>query len=379
MEISSQSSGRLQRPLWLSEYIPELDGLRGIAVASVVIYHCHAKLDGTFLLSIAQWGWAGVNLFFVLSGFLITGIILDSPAEAPFFKNFYARRALRLWPVYALLLLLHYFIVPIVFGNWAWGWQEAKHAPWFVYLLFLQNIATVTIPGTIGPTWSLAIEEQYYVVWAPLARAFKTRALLVFLIAAAVGSPLLRYLNIAGFTKTHTLLHLDGIAIGSLIAVIVRAWPASRAIWRGAGRAIIAVGVPGAFYFLYRGSAFSDSFLALLFGGMLLCAITSSGERSLYPLVLKFRGLAFLGKISYGLYMTHILTFSVIGAFDRAMEPHGIRGNLAVVAVRLVLSVAVAAALWHGFEKPVLGLKRYFKIGSRPAEPLKLPALAATD
>ena len=86
----------MSRPQWLPQYIPALDGLRGIAVSLVIIYHCHTKLGDGLLSRFAEYGWAGVNLFFVLSGFLITGIIIEGREDAHFFRNFYARRALRI-------------------------------------------------------------------------------------------------------------------------------------------------------------------------------------------------------------------------------------------------------------------------------------------
>jgi peptidoglycan/LPS O-acetylase OafA/YrhL len=93
---------QIQRPSWLPAYIPELQGLRGIAVLLVFVYHCHPRLTGTFVYGASLWGWVGVNLFFVLSGFLITSILLESRGKPRYFRNFYGRRALRIWPVYIL-------------------------------------------------------------------------------------------------------------------------------------------------------------------------------------------------------------------------------------------------------------------------------------
>lgn len=364
------------RPSWLPGFIPELDGLRGLAIITVVVYHCHERLLGTPLHAIAQWGWAGVNLFFVLSGFLITGIILESRNDPRFFRNFYARRSLRIWPVYVLLLALNYVILPLIFGGFWWTWSLVKTAPWLYYALFIQNLFPIVLPGAIGPTWSLAIEEQYYVVWAPLARFLRSRYLMLILVLVIIGSPWMRASNTGFLTKTHTLIHLDGIAFGSLIAVGLRTFDWSRAVWRGLGRSFIAVGLSASLYFLSRGSAFSDSALALLFGGMLLAAMTSTGEQTIYTMALKFRPIAFYGRISYGLYMMHILTFAMIGAFDRSMDSHGTAGNLAVVAVRLILSTLVATALWYGFEKPILKLKHRFSGARGSVQPIAATAKA---
>lgn len=346
--------------LRLPSHIPELDGLRGLAIALVLVYHCHPKLESTHLDVIAQWGWIGVNLFFVLSGFLITGIIADSREDPRFFRNFYARRALRIWPVYVLILLLNYFFVPLIFGNFWWGVHEMRSAPWLHYIFFVQNLFFIALPGTLGPTWSLAIEEQFYVFWAPFARSFRNRTLVPFLIAVLIASPFIRLANFSFFTKTHTLTHLDGLAIGSLIALGLRTFDLPRVALRRLANAGLLLGAFGVILMLLHGSAFTDSLLALGFGGMLLSALLVTGERTWYARALTARPLNYLGTISYGLYMVHILCFVVIGAFDLKMEMFGVWGDLAVVAVRISLSIAAATLLWYGFERPILKLKRYF-------------------
>ncbi len=132
------SSHEHQRPTWLPAYIPELQGLRGLAVLAVVVYHCHPRLAGTVLYYLSLWGWAGVNLFFVLSGFLITSILLEARDKENYFRNFYARRALRIWPVYLLVLAVCYANAPWFIGPSVW--DAVKTAPWWAYLFFLQNL-----------------------------------------------------------------------------------------------------------------------------------------------------------------------------------------------------------------------------------------------
>jgi peptidoglycan/LPS O-acetylase OafA/YrhL len=346
----------------LPQYIPALDGLRGIAVLLVVFYHCHTKLGDGWLCHFAEYGWAGVNLFFVLSGFLITGIIIEGRDDVHFFRNFYARRALRIWPVYVLLLLLNYILVPCLLEhNPQHAWRITSTAPWLYYTLFIQNLFALALPGPIGPTWSLAIEEQFYLVWAPIARRVSLRHLAIILVAAFVASPAIRAWNTGLLTPTHTLIHLDGLAIGSLIAVLLRTDTFSKPVWRRLGLAGMALGVFGVGLMLYRGTAFADTFLALGFGGMLIAAIVSEPGSSLYTRALCAWPLKSIGTVSYGLYMTHILVFVVIGNFELRMLRYGAWGNLAVVVTRIVLSLAFAALLWVGFEKPILRLKRRFE------------------
>lgn len=352
----------LQRPKWLSSHIPELDGLRGLAIVWVVLYHCHDKVIGTPLFAIAQWGWAGVNLFFVLSGFLITGILLDSRAKSEsagqFFRDFYARRLLRIWPVYVLVLFLVYFGVPLIFGvPWL---ATAKAAPWLRYAFFVQNLSMVPLPGTLGPTWSLAIEEQYYLLWAPLARWLRPRVLLVLLLSVFLSSPFLRLGLSGAVSRTHTLIHLDGIALGSLMALLLRLMPFAQATWRKIAPVTAVSGGAALLYASHRFPAALDSGFALLFSGIVLAAIAFSGRHGVFTSPWRLSLLRFYGRISYGLYMIHILVFALLGNIDLTLERHGMNGNLEIVAIRFVVSTLAASALWYGFEKPILRLKRYF-------------------
>ena len=348
----------IQRPTWLPSYIPELQGLRGIAVLAVVIYHCHPRFEGTWIAYASLWGWAGVNLFFVLSGFLITSILLEARDKEKYFRNFYGRRALRIWPVYVLVLAVVYLEAPWFIGPTIL--DAVKTAPWLAYIFFVQNLFHLALPPAIGPTWSLAIEEQYYFLWAPLVRFLRRpRSLALLLTVALVGSPLMRRTHLAWITPTHTLTHLDGIAWGSLLALGLYTLPVSRRVWLWIGVGAIPVGFWGAAT-VAGGTAFLDSALAVGFAGAVLAAITFTGARNPLSVVLRQGPLAFYGRISYGLYMTHIMVFIYFGWFDRNMDRYGIPGNLAVVAFRLVASTAVATALWYGFESRILRLKRFF-------------------
>jgi peptidoglycan/LPS O-acetylase OafA/YrhL len=349
----------------MPNFIPAFDGLRGVAILAVVLYHCHPRLQGTFLDRFVVWGWSGVSLFFVLSGFLITGIILDSGASPHFYSNFYARRFLRIWPVYWLLLFLFYFFFPFLFSGYRWMLHDIAAAPWVFLLFFVQNLWPITLPGAIGPTWSLAIEQQFYLFWTPVARHLPPRWLLLAATTMLAASLLLRLFYGNFFTPTNTLTHLDGLAIGSLVATALRVvrWPI--AIWKWIARAALAVGVAGVAIMLHHGSAFTDTLLAVGFGGMLLAALLgqAASRPTFYCRALTLRPLLFVGKISYGLYVTHILVFSILGGYvDKPLDRFGIPGNLAIVVIRLVASIGFAALMWIRFEKPILGLKRYFKV-----------------
>ncbi len=349
---------RTQRPDWLPSQLPELDGLRGLAVLGVIFYHCHPRLQGTWIHYASLWGWAGVNLFFVLSGFLITSILIQARGKPHYFRNFYGRRALRIWPVYILVLVVVYLNAPWFIGPTIL--DAVKAAPWLAYIFFVQNLFHLNLPPAIGPTWSLAIEQQYYLLWAPMVRFLRYPWMLAtVLVCALVGSQLLRYANLDWLNPTHTLIHLDGIACGSLLALGLYTLPLARRVWLWIGLNCLVLGIAAAAT-IAGGTSFLDSALAIGFAGATLAAIASTGARNPFSAMLRHGPLAFYGRISYGLYMTHIAVFIYFGWFDLRMDRYGTPGNLAVVAFRLAATTAVASALWYGFESKVLKLKRYF-------------------
>jgi peptidoglycan/LPS O-acetylase OafA/YrhL len=335
-----------------------LQGLRGVAVLAVVIYHCHLRLKGTWVYGASLWGWAGVNLFFVLSGFLITSILLESREKPHYFRNFYGRRALRIWPVYVLMLILC-ALLPDWFVNES-STAFGHVGPWVACILLVQNLFHLTLPWALGPTWSLAIEEQYYLVWAPLVR-WLTRPwmLCAVLTMALVASPMFRMSHFGWLTATHTLIHLDGIAWGSLLALGLHAAGISRRTWLWLGLGGMAAGLLAAAT-VAGGTAFLDSALAVGFAGAVLAAIASTGARNPVSALLRRGPLPFYGRISYGLYMTHIAVIIYFGWFDEHMDRYGMMGNLAVMVFRLAVTTAFATVLWYGFESRILKLKKYF-------------------
>ncbi len=347
----------IQRPTWLPAYLPELDGLRGLAILAVVLYHCSPRFEGTWMHYPSLWGWAGVIVFFVLSGFLITSTLLTTRGKPRYFHNFHARRALRIWPVYLLLLVVVYLNAPWFIGPPVW--EAIKTAPWLAYIFCVQNLIHITMPPAIGPTWALAIEEQYYFFWAPLVRFLRPWMLATLLAGVIAGSPLVRHANLHWMTPTNTLIHLDGIAWGSLLAIGLHTLPLSRRAWLRIGLGGFVLGIAAAAT-VAGGTAFLDSALAMGFAGAALTLIASSGARNPLNAALGSGPLAFYGRISYGLYMTHISVFIYFGWFDARMNAYGMAGNLAVVAFRLVATTLVATAMWYGFESQILKLKRYF-------------------
>src|SRR3982074_1503320 len=175
--------------------IPQLDALRGLAVLLVLLHNTDVY-PSLHLRLISGNGWMGVDLFFVLSGFLITEILLDTKQSEGYFRNFYARRCLRIWPLYYSVLLFMFVIVPILRPSEAHTVFEARSSPWWAYPVFLQNFL-IPIPtmatGALGVTWSLAVEEQFYLVWPLVVRLCTEAQIRWIAIAVICISPALRF------------------------------------------------------------------------------------------------------------------------------------------------------------------------------------------
>ena len=190
----------------------------------------------------------GVDLFFVLSGFLISGILLDTKETPNYFKNFYARRVLRIWPLYYCLLALMFVVLPRVSA--AQGVAIfAKSSPWWAYPLFMQNFLlplSTDAAGPLGVTWSLAIEEQFYLVWPIIVRFLSRRQVAILAIAEIAASPVLRYFLAAHHIHIYAnfFCRLDGLMLGAFLAALVRSKDFVRERYIGLALAVLAVAAP---------------------------------------------------------------------------------------------------------------------------------------
>jgi peptidoglycan/LPS O-acetylase OafA/YrhL len=317
-EFSPPPATPYHSPL-LKREMPGLDALRGVAVLSVVLYHgLHWWLPpsisispGARLLSlIASPGWLGVNLFFVLSGFLITGILLDTRTRPNYWKSFYTRRVLRILPLYLVILLILRFYSGV---SWIY----------FVLCLFyMANFASARFGMGYGPLWSLAVEEQFYLVWPFLVRRLRPRWLAIVCLGSLFLSPLLRYLSVSrivpmGNPYSATWLVTDNLAAGALIAILLRTPLATlsrvRSLTLGVGLLSMALLIGGFRLHIMNkttalGAAFQPEPFILLFSALLLLSLQYGNHPRIFRLT---RPLRFYGYISYGLYLFHVLGFSV--------------------------------------------------------------------
>jgi peptidoglycan/LPS O-acetylase OafA/YrhL len=339
--------------------IPQLDVVRGLAILLVMFHNTVSAYPELHLQSVFASGWMGVDLFFVVSGFLITGILLDSAGSTAYLKNFYIRRILRIWPLYYSMLALIFVIIPLAAPWTAPAIFSAKSAPHWSYLIFLQNLL-VPIPssatGPLGVTWSLAVEEQFYLIWPWLIRCFPHNQVRHIAIGVICASPVVRFcLALHGLDiYSNPFCRLDGLMAGSLLAFAVRSphfRPAQlvRFAWIS-----FLISAPLAVTF--------DGFLPRWFvHSIVVVAATSFVYLTMFCLVPPFqaifknRFLTYTGSISYGLYLLHKLPFDVLQHYA------WFSGHQVLLASGGFLGSYVLATLsWNLLEKPFLRLKHFF-------------------
>jgi peptidoglycan/LPS O-acetylase OafA/YrhL len=362
------------------QHMPQLDGLRTLAVAAVIWSHWVPAYQFGF-----EWGVMGVNLFFVLSGFLITGILLDSRAGAErpgarwfAIRQFYTRRVLRIFPLFymtlALLVLLN---IRPVRQTLVW------HVCYLSNVYFFRQGVWV---GQISHFWSLAVEEQFYLVWPYLIIFLPVRLLRPVVLGLIAAAPVFRVVmgvvdpgNRLAFVLT--IGCLDALGIGALLAYLGRSGGDSQ--WRafGVARWLLWIGLlaSAAVEVLSRLNlapsallALRQTFLDMIFGWVILNG--ARGFQGWFGRFLQWAPMAYLGKISYGLYVFHNL--AVYGLVFAVKNLHVPEIILTVSWVRclglLVLTISAAAVSWHFFEKPLNDLKRYFpyRTPTRATQPL---------
>ena len=376
LNFAVEVDGRMTRPQTafpIDSYIPQFDGVRGLSILAVFVAHSEfvrALPHAGFL----EYGRLGVDLFFVLSGFLITGILLDSRENPQYFRNFYARRVLRIWPLYYVLLMAIFVILPLFVSSMR---ATARHT-WPFFVLYIQNLF-VHLPTPFGlePTWSLAIEEQFYITWPLLVAFLRKRTLALVLLCVVAMSLSLRIIGYESgaslkFIHNFTACRLDAIAFGSLSAIWLRSKGCTLELWNRRARQFMALGLVGVFgarlVFGQQSTVLSYTLIAICFTGFLGVSLTSECQTSLLGVFLSLRALRYVGKISYGLYLLHMPIFLFVGDYARqrtlsAHFPAAI--NILITLVQFGAAFATASISWRFFETPILRLKARFPSGSR--------------
>ncbi len=337
--------------------IPQLDALRGLAVLLVLLHNTNIY---PFWRFVSDKGWMGVDLFFVLSGFLITGILLDTKQSAEYFRNFYARRCLRIWPLYYSALLFMFVILPLLRPSEAAVIFAARSSPWWAYPLYLQNFL-IPVPtqatGLLGVTWSLAVEEQFYLCWPLVVRFCTESQLRRITIAVICLSPALRlYLSLHGVNiYSNTFCRLDGLMAGALLALVVRSARFSPSKFVSRAWIVFLVSAPLALVietFHARWIGFSVIVVASI--SLLYLALFST--QNWLQAILTNRFLVYTGTISYGIYVLEKIPL------DAAKTFHLDRHPFLAFPITTVATFAMASLSWILLEQPFLRLKRFFEV-----------------
>lgn len=383
----------------LRRHIPELDGLRGIAVLLVCMSHYAHKMNGarweTIFFNGAKSGWIGVDLFFVLSGFLITGILLDTRDSPGYLRNFFARRILRIFPLYYCALMLYFCFFRVVHEQGS----PVPHPGWL--LLYGSNVFTALHgwPSVwVGHFWSLAVEEQFYIVWPFCVLLVPVRMLLGLCLALWAVAGALRWLLAAQLSINPevlfviTPLRIDPLVAGATLAICVRMFPGHRAVAVCcrlflilSSLLLVFMAIPNRGFFYWSWSPLRQ---AVGYGALAMacaCAIgfsLTSHSSHVWNVLLRSSLLVSFGKYSYAIYVFH----QWFDATARNLQIHPsqmpslwspVLSLTLYSAVQLAVSWCAAQITWNVLEKHALALKRHFETRETP-QIMAATAAAAT-
>lgn len=392
--------------------VPFLDGVRGLAILLVLLHHGNEVDEITrfdhWLMNFTQSAWTGVDLFFVLSGFLITGILLDTKKSGNYFKSFYARRSVRIFPLYYLTIFIYFYVFQPVFRPDDADVLALKDDQiWFwTYLSNVQTAMHGTWPRAqhLMHLWSVSIEEQFYIVW-PAVVLLMNRQRLKFVclccICASFSLRVILMLSHGGPVPTYvsTATRLDGLALGALIAAMIREPGEIDLLVRNiriAGSIGLAF-ILGMFVFhggLNMNSIVDNpdsltpySFTVMTFGLLAVALFFSwflvmglvAPPRSLLVRFLSSRVLRMFGKYSYCMYLWHMpvqfFLLGTVGVWPRKFPTlfgSQLPGQLVLYACLIGVTLVCAMISWQLFEKQFLKLKRFFPYGT-VVEPGRTP------
>ncbi len=375
-----------------SDHRPALDGVRGIAILAVFLYDC-LKLPAGGPISFvfrkaSSAGWTGVDLFFVLSGFLITGILLDSRGRRGYLSSFFARRSLRIFPLYFLALWATFIAIPqaaewisaarpiaanveVLAGGQIWFWTYLQNW-WFAFQGHWPEV------NYLNHFWSLAVEEQFYLVWPFIVGWLSVRGLTRLCCVCIAAALALRIgLWIAGTPSVvlyvTTVTRMDSLCLGGLFAIGLRspAWYPRLCRWAGPALATLVVVIAGldAVWPVLKtqtvgAQTIGHTLLGLFFGTFIFSAAALRPEHALARL-LSQRWLTLPGQFSYAMYVLHRPVHKLVLRADWTWLPAAALPGVLFVAT-LLASLACAALSWKFFERPFLSLKAFFP---RPGEP----------
>ncbi|MCE7063865.1 acyltransferase [Dyadobacter sp. CY326] len=360
-------------------HVRSLDGIRGVAILLVMGFHCLEYSKVTLVKSISAIGWVGVDLFFVLSGFLITGILLDTKKRDNYFTAFMAKRALRIFPLYYLCLLAVFLAISIpsvVSFNPIFDKRHFESVGY--YLTFTQNLyfsyTGWGVTDILNHFWSLAVEEQFYLFWPVVIYYFNKSQVLLICAGLIATSLIVRNLHVnSDFSYVFTFARVDALSIGAITAILVRAYQSvlnriAVPIFLASLVTLILMSIDSDSlhfrnaYFVRAGY----TIFALMFGAIVTFVFDQGKIGSFTNRVLSLSFLTFFGKYSYGLYVYHWLLYKGIYLLLKAR--YGFSELWIIPFFMIVVLVSVIS--FHTFEAFFLRFKSRL-------EPLPKPVLVS--
>lgn len=361
-----------------------LDGIRGLAVVLVILSHFGSDIHDAFFLKplkfVFLYGWVGVDLFFALSGFLITGILVDTRKAENYFGSFYARRVLRIFPIYYASLFAIFALIAIMPNPPA---EIPVPADRKLYFFFLTNWLVLWKgqwgPNVVGHFWSLAVEEQFYLFWPLCVWLIPVRQIKKVALGLCVLALLLRLYWIARIGGPSTAIILATVTrMDSLLAGAVAAILARDSAFRASARNLLGwILVPLSVFTVgllccpdqYRAAIFCQSIgytlLAVGFSALVLRAACTDGSRVPVQRIFRNRTLTQFGKYSYGIYVYHVPIHGACAIVLYHRLPAALTDNVAFGIAYVVfisaLTFVFAKLSYEGFEKYFLRLKRRFE------------------
>ncbi len=352
------------------QHIKALDGLRGMAITLVLLYHCYGYLF--------HFGWMGVDLFFVLSGFLITNILLKTKFKPKYFRNFWARRILRIFPLYYFSLFIILFLLPPLLSKFDFSYYH-QHQLWFwAYLQnWLYSLEGWPKNHLLHHFWSLAVEEQFYLFFPLCVYAFRKKTLLLFCGIMIVSSIVLRYWGasigfVSPFEYVLTIARMDALLLGAATAILMNMDKGRQYL----ARYTLPVGALSVVYLLVIFALTKNWFIynpyfaklgyTIIDVFFVCCLVVALMPKNTFvKRFLEHKYLCWMGKYSYGLYVYHFPIYCISRVYLlpelTKMLP------MPVFFVKLVNAVLVTIATivisyysYHLLEKHFLKLKRYF-------------------
>jgi peptidoglycan/LPS O-acetylase OafA/YrhL len=360
-------------------WIPSLDGVRGLAVLMVLLYHCRFELTSNALPQrAAKWlfgfGWSGVDLFFVLSGFLITGILLESRNASNYFSSFYARRALRIFPLYYLSLIVAFNVAPRQHPETTRNLPPIHDRLWF--FAYIQNwlgVPVVPWPHYMIHYWSLGVEEQFYLVWPLVIFMLPPRRVLQVIAGVCVFSLVLRSGLLAwqvdpSLIYRNTFARMDALLMGAACAFLVRdkKWTE-----RLRGRTTSFSLAPLAVFIGLRplqdvdwiDKSIGFTAVGLSYSALLLAVVLTTNQRSPLQTVFTNPLMMKIGKYSYAIYVWHLLVIQLVKKLELVAFKMILPGVLNV-PLMIGATIAVSICSYAMVERPFLQLKRHFEAAS---------------